>query len=98
MSWPGALSIVEVTTGQTVAEFDSTTSTGNPVVISGDGRLAASSDGEVVRLWSVASGEMVGELDGHTGPITSLAFDPIGSQLVSGSLDGTAVIWDLSSI
>lgn len=34
---------------------------------------------------------------GHTGEVTSLAFSPDGSKLVSGSKDQTARIWDVAT-
>lgn len=34
---------------------------------------------------------------GHTGSITSLAMDPWARFVVTGSTDGTARVWDLSS-
>ena len=43
-----------------------------------------------------ASPERVRTITGHTLPIYSLAFSPDGRWLVSGSLDKTAKLWDLS--
>ena len=37
-------------------------------------------------------------LDGHTGPVSSLAFSADGLMFASGSLDGTIQVWDASSI
>jgi periodic tryptophan protein 2 len=36
-------------------------------------------------------------LNGHTGPISSLSFNPSGSLLASGSWDYTVRIWDIFS-
>jgi hypothetical protein len=35
------------------------------------------------------------ELKGHSGAIVSIGFDPTGRRLVTGSADGTAIIWNL---
>ena len=48
-----------------------------------------------VRLWRASDGRPLATLRGHTAEITSLAFSPDGSRLVSGSGDSTAVIWDV---
>ncbi len=36
-------------------------------------------------------------LSGHTNSIETLAFHPSGQQLISGSRDGTALLWDVAS-
>lgn len=36
-------------------------------------------------------------LEGHTGPITSVAFSPNGQKLASGSWEGTVRVWDTAS-
>lgn len=58
------------------------------------GFAAASSDG-IIRLYT-RDGVAAGELAGHKSLVTSLALTPSG-QLVSGSWDGTARVWDLES-
>jgi WD40 repeat protein len=40
---------------------------------------------------------MTRTLAGHEGPVTSLAYSPDGTRLVSGSGDGTARVWDLAA-
>jgi hypothetical protein len=57
--------------------------------------LAVSHVDPVIRLWDVISGQEVGQLKGHEGGITSLAFNADGRHLVSGSLDTTALVWDV---
>jgi WD40 repeat protein len=65
-------------------------------VFSPDSRLLAVGGAESVCLWEVASGTIRRKLAGHTGDVRCLAFSPDRKQLVSGSTDTTALIWDLA--
>ena len=63
-----------------------------------DGRtLATASLDRTVRLWSVASGQELLVLDGHTGPVRTVAFSPDGRMLAScgDGPDGgiEAIVW-----
>jgi eukaryotic-like serine/threonine-protein kinase len=59
--------------------------------------LATGDRNGMVRIWNFQSGELVYELNKHTGRITSLAFSPDGTRLVSGSEDKYARIWDITN-
>jgi RNA polymerase sigma factor (sigma-70 family) len=59
-----------------------------------DGRFLASSDGNVVHLWEVATGKEVRVFDGHQGEIESLAFSANDRRLASASTDSTVLIWE----
>jgi len=37
------------------------------------------------------------KFEGHMGPVTSVAFDPLGETLASGSGDGTVKLWEVAS-
>ncbi|GBG29098.1 Guanine nucleotide-binding protein subunit beta-2-like 1 [Hondaea fermentalgiana] len=47
--------------------------------------------------WYDGDGNIKGTLLGHEGPVSSLDWNTASEELVSGSWDGTARIWDLSS-
>src|SRR5439155_27014860 len=65
------------------------------LAFSAGGRLLASSDGQVVHLWEVATGKEIRTFRGHRGEIRSLAFSANGRRLASASTDSTVLIWDL---
>ncbi|EOO01492.1 putative periodic tryptophan protein 2 protein [Phaeoacremonium minimum UCRPA7] len=62
---------------------------------SGEVVAAGSLDSFDVHIWSVQTGQLLDQLSGHEGPISSLAFAPNGGLLVSGSWDRTARIWSI---
>ena len=67
------------------------------VDVSGEVLAAGSSTSGVITIWSVQTGKIVEEFDGHEGPVTSLSFHSSGSTLYSGATDKCLMIWDLFS-
>ncbi|EKM58792.1 uncharacterized protein PHACADRAFT_135917, partial [Phanerochaete carnosa HHB-10118-sp] len=63
-----------------------------------DGNLLAASfaSGDVL-VWRLPDGLLVQRLhhQGHAQPVRSLEFSPNNRSLVSGSEDGTAIVWDI---
>ena len=68
------------------------------VAFTPDSAVLATAGGNVedftIHLWDVASGESIGQLDGHTGIVWGVTFSPDGQMLASVSSDKTAKIWD----
>ncbi|KAG6900375.1 hypothetical protein C0993_011725 [Termitomyces sp. T159_Od127] len=69
------------------------------VAISPNGQfVAAGSLDTVVRIWDVATTQLVERFRGHKDSVYSVAFTPDGRGLVSGSLDKTLKYWDVSGL
>ena len=62
---------------------------------SGEVVAAGSLDSFDIHIWSVQTGQLLDQLAGHEGPVSSLAFAPNGGLLVSGSWDRTARLWSI---
>ncbi|KFY93630.1 hypothetical protein V500_03592 [Pseudogymnoascus sp. VKM F-4518 (FW-2643)] len=62
---------------------------------SGEVVCAGSMDSFDIHIWSVQTGQLLDQLSGHEGPVSSLAFAPNGGVVVSGSWDHTVRIWSV---
>jgi RNA polymerase sigma factor (sigma-70 family) len=93
--------VAEVATGKEVLRIE--TGQVYSLAFSPDGRLLATSDYRVVRLWEIPMGKEIlrrprhESLPGVPGQadVMGLAFFPDGRQLATGMRDGTILVWDL---
>ena len=68
------------------------------MAFSPDGKTVASaglSSDSLLRLWDVATRRLKATLSRQSGDIVAMVFTPNGKGLVSGSSNGTAVLWDV---
>jgi RNA polymerase sigma factor (sigma-70 family) len=68
------------------------------IALSPDERTLAAADHSTIHLWELASGKERGRFSGHRERIRALAFSPDGRLLVSGGLDYTALVWDVTGM
>ena len=75
-----------------------TASSVRSVSFSSDGAtLAAGARDGTVKLWDVATGEIIATLEGHTSGVNSVSFSLDGAILASGAWDGTVKLWDVAT-
>jgi len=71
--------------------------TGGGVGFSADGRyILAGANGPAVRVWDTVTGQEAGQLKGHSGSVSTLRAAADGKSFVSGSVDTTALVWDVA--
>ena len=51
-----------------------------------------------MRLYQTAGGQLVGELRGHSQRVSTLAYNSQGTQVLTGSIDGVARIFEVPSL
>jgi WD40 repeat protein len=96
LNYRGKVGLLDVTSGREVAALVKEEAVGSPD-LAPDGKLAATSgqDG-VVRLWDVATGEVVAELPGEKGRPAVLRFSPNG-KLLAASNSVVFRVWDVAT-
>jgi WD40 repeat protein len=76
-----------------LAEF----SADNRLLITANGDIYPEKDEPVdtsAKVWNVDTRELLFSLSDHTGAISSARFSPNGTTIATGSLDGSAKVWD----
>ncbi len=96
-----SLMIMELDSGQVVQDISLSRRriSISRMAFSSDGMVLAQTemDGRIV-LWSVRTGQKLGQLLGHRGQVTSMSFMPDGKGLLTGGTDGTAMLWDVRDV
>ena len=65
------------------------------IVLHAQQNLLAVSRGEVIQLYSLATGQLQQEWRGHQGDINALAFNFAGNLLASGGEDHNIILWEV---
>lgn len=90
----GSLRSIDVESGAETMTFEGTTTRTGRFAMSPDGSLVAgATDGTAIGIWSTSTGELLSTTDGHHMAVTSAVFSSDGSELITGSGDGTVRVW-----
>jgi RNA polymerase sigma factor (sigma-70 family) len=93
--WRIGLCVWDVASGRELRRIHGSA---GPMALSPDEKTLAAAEGKTILLWELASGMERGRFAGHRERIESLAFSPDGRLLASGSLDHTALVWDVTGV
>lgn len=88
--YDGAIRVIDMETRE-MSEY-SVAGSPSAVTIRADGRIAVGGTQGVLHVLDATSGA-VHRLDGHRAYITSVAFDPSGTHIVTTSADSTVRVW-----
>jgi WD40 repeat protein len=109
---PGLIRVWDTATGEQVRRAETTIANLSALACSPDGRLVAviagaptAADAPVVQamqVLDVQTGQTVATLEGHFGPVASVAFAPGGRRLATGAVLpenglGEVKVWDLAT-
>ena len=94
-SWGGEIKLWEVSNWELLGTLHGNGTAA--IDFSADGKTLASGGPEEVTLWSVASGEKIATLQGHTGWIRGVAFSADGALLASGGEGGVVRVRDIQN-
>jgi WD40 repeat protein len=94
-----SISLWDAETGKRLFELPCASSSG-VVKFSPDGKVLAWTNNLAggISLWEMASKKLRRQYQGHATAIHTLAFTPDGKTLVSGSMDTTALVWDVTGL
>jgi len=94
-----SISMVSIHNGKVRnARFLVHTDTVRGLAFSPNGKLLASSNNKIIRLWDVASNQPLGvPFVGHTDSVMGIAFSPNGEILASASIDNTIRLWNVAT-
>jgi WD40 repeat protein len=92
--WGGEVTRWQIGTGQRVGSFGPSDEKAS---LSRDGRFLATTRGDTVHLWDVATGRELSSFKVGTSKVAAVAFSPDGKTVAAGTFDGPIQLWNVAS-
>ncbi|MGE3806437.1 MAG: protein kinase [Gemmataceae bacterium] len=93
----GTLRLCDPVTGQERVALDGGGAPLQGLALSPAGTELVAATGKSLRTWTVPRPPLAGQLHGHAGPVTTLAFSPSSKLLASAGGDAAIKLWDVHS-
>lgn len=78
-------------------EFSGDQATDIAISLDGSKLVSASSGWREVSIWNIDTGERLNRLEGHTGWISAVAYNPDGKSVASGGIGEVIILWDVET-
>eukprot|EP01025_Chloroclados_australasicus_P066271 TRINITY_DN9098_c0_g1_i1.p1 TRINITY_DN9098_c0_g1~~TRINITY_DN9098_c0_g1_i1.p1 ORF type:complete len:285 (-),score=20.18 TRINITY_DN9098_c0_g1_i1:97-885(-) len=92
----GELKVVSTDTGRVTDTFKSDSFISCVAISPDNDTIAAASQSQTVRCWSLQSKQLIRQFQGHKGPISCMCFDDSGGLVCTGSVDRGVRVWDVA--
>lgn len=97
--WDGPIQNWNTETFQHIGDYINAAGTVDSLEFSPDGKILANGLYGLIRLWDVETRTKIKEIyRAHNNSIIEFEFSPDSKTLISGSDDGTSLIWDLEKL
>ena len=97
--WDGPIQNWDTTTFQHLGDYINAAGTVDSLEYSPDGKILANGLYGLIRLWDVETKTKIKEIyKAHNNSVIKFAFSSDSKTLVSGSSDGTSLVWDLEKM
>lgn len=93
-AWDGSAKLWDAETGRCLHNYFGQHT--NAVCFTPDNKVVTGGGSGIAFLWDLFSKQPIRQFKGHTKEIFSIAVSKNGKYLVTGSVDGTAKLWDLN--
>jgi len=94
----GTVSVWDLKTGALINTFSDQNRNSTDLDFALNGKIIAFANGDAIYLCDILSGVYHDPLRGHTMSVNCLVNSPDGNTIVSGSMDGTVLLWDLTKL